>query len=185
MLFVGRGERRYIELFGEMKMAVYSCQGCTREFYYIYDYRNHLLVCHGLAYKHNKQETNIAINCRKCCVAFHDAERYSRHVCKENVYVVYKNGNWIAEETKMTRAEAIKKVEIVCNSGHDAVPAGTLIAALEALGLLKFDEEKEVCWTIVGNKVSLSHLRAVVELDGYKIVDTQTHHVVDRRKEPD
>ena len=58
----------------------------------------------------------------------------------------------------MTKEEAICKIELTANKDYDAIPAKNLLAALEALDLIKFDEEKSAdSPSMVINK----------ELDGY------------------
>lgn len=69
------------------------------------------------------------------------------------------------QETKMTRAEAERKLAGSYNAGAN------ILDALEALGLIKFDEESEVERIINNSRnTSAKNIIAMLELHNYRIV---------------
>lgn len=87
-------------------------------------------------------------------------------------YVWMYNGNgWVKQEKiKMTRKEAIEKFNKACDSeyGFDS----KMIAAFEALGLIKFDEEKSLQQALdeSGYRITAEILERELNKRGYKIV---------------
>lgn len=71
----------------------------------------------------NKEQSKMRCTCGKCDISFASISDYQKHIC--------------GMENKMTREEAAKKA---CVGEY----GNTIVTALHNLGLLKFDEPKEV-----------------------------------------
>lgn len=149
-------------------MAVYLCPECKREFNYIHDYQRHImLTAPSLADRLNSLQPSHNYEAR-----------------------LKETGDARKQEIKMTRQEAIKKID-----EHRGVSANSnewLVKALEALGLIKFESEKlkdKMLANVIGYKFHL--LRTVpdcddsltdiglkiireIELAGYKIIKEQS-----------
>lgn len=75
------------------------------------------------------------------------------------------------KEHKMTREEAVKKIEMTANKGYDAIPAKQLVDGLEALGLIKFEEDNNPLLDIGEyGKIKRFYLGYLLLKQGYKIV---------------
>lgn len=76
------------------------------------------------------------------------------------------------KETKMTRKEAIESVRVIYDTNR--APYERITAALEALGLIKFEEEKETFWigdvNGCNNEHSMKMVTGALKSYGYEIV---------------
>lgn len=104
----------------------------------------------------NKEQSKTRCTCGKCDISFASISDYQKHIC--------------GMENKMTREEAAKKA---CVGEY----GNTIVTALHNLGLLKFDEPKEVVRLCSKNqKYRCGNLRCGILLNWSKVSKIPVDH---------
>lgn len=103
------------------------------------------------------------LRCSVCSRYYGDWGHYEKRPCKCGAGMIESEEDY-KQETKMTRQDAIKKINDIC--GPDFTSAKKAIAVYEALGLIKFEEEEKK--TICG--IPLEVIIDVLTKNGYHLV---------------